>query len=89
MGSVVAVLPVALMRLFPGCEREPRVAADTVAGMVDALDSRWPGMRDRLCDSTPRLRRHINVFVNGERATLQTRLDPGEEVWIMTAISGG
>nr|WP_294502352.1 MoaD/ThiS family protein [uncultured Rhodopila sp.] len=89
MGSVVAVLPPALMRLFPGCEREPLVAADTVAELVDALNERWPGMRDRLCDSTPRLRRHINVFVAGERVGLERRLDPGEEVWIMTAISGG
>ena len=36
---------------------------------IDALDARWPGMRDRLCDSTPAIRRHINVFVDGERAT--------------------
>jgi molybdopterin synthase sulfur carrier subunit len=89
MGSVVAVLPPALMRLFPGCEPETLIAAETVAEAIDALNARWPGMRDRLCDSSPRLRRHINVFVAGERATLQTRLAPGEEVWIMTAISGG
>jgi molybdopterin converting factor small subunit len=46
-------------------------------------------MRDRLCDSRPRIRRHINVFVNGERATLKTPLAPGAEVIVMTAISGG
>ena len=57
--------------------------------MIDRLDARWPGMRDRLCDSTPAIRRHINVFVDGERARLETRLGPGAEVYIMTAISGG
>ena len=46
-------------------------------------------MRDRLCDSRPRIRRHINVFVEAERATLATILTPGEEVIVMTAISGG
>jgi sulfur-carrier protein len=46
-------------------------------------------MWDRLCDSTPRVRRHINIFVEGERATLETPLSPGAEVFIMTAISGG
>ena len=56
---------------------------------MDALESRWPGMRDRLCDSTPGIRRHINVFVDGERATLATDLAPGTEVWVLTAISGG
>ena len=87
--SVVAVLPAALMRLFPGCERQLAVAAATVGEMVDALDVRWPGMRDRLCDSRPRVRAHINIFVDGERATLETPLRPGAEVFVMTAISGG
>lgn len=86
---VTVVLPAALMRLFPGCEREPSVLAATVAEMVDALDARWPGMRDRLCDSRPAVRPHINIFAGGERATLQTRLRPGAEVFVMTAISGG
>jgi len=89
VAPVMVVLPLALMRLFPGCEREPHVSAATVGEMLDALNERWPGMRDRLCDSTPRLRRHINIFVGGERATLETRLPPGTEVYIMTAISGG
>ena len=89
MDSVVVVLPPALLRLFPGCERDVSVSAGTVREMVDALDARWPGMRDRICDSTPRVRRHINIFVEGERATLETRLLPGTEVFVMTAISGG
>ena len=46
-------------------------------------------MRDRLCDSMPGIRRHINIFVEGERATLETRLTPGAEVFVLTAISGG
>ncbi len=88
-GSVRVVLPTALMRLFPGCDREVFVDAETVDAIVAALDRRWPGMRDRLCDSSPRIRRHINIFVDGERATLQTPLPPGSEVFVMTAISGG
>ncbi len=83
------VLPASLLRLFPGCEANPTVEAATVGELVDALNVRWPGMRDRLCDSTPRIRRHINVFVDGERATLATMLPDGAEVLILTAISGG
>ncbi|MBV9785871.1 MAG: MoaD/ThiS family protein [Acidisphaera sp.] len=86
---VQVTLPTALMALFPDCERHPSVAAASVGEMVDALDARWPGMRDRLCDSTPRIRRHVNIFVGGERATLETPLAPGEAVLVMTAISGG
>lgn len=83
------VLPAALVNLFPGSERQVTVAATTVAGAIDALEARWPGMRDRLCDSRPSIRRHINVFVGGERATLDTALAPGTEMIVMTAISGG
>jgi sulfur-carrier protein len=82
-------LPPALLPLFPGCERHVVVAAGTVDEVLHVLNARWPGIRDRLCDSTPRIRRHINVFVDGERATLGTRLHDGAEVFIMTAISGG
>ena len=89
MTGVVVVLPTALLRLFPGCEREPVVSATTVDEMIDALDALWPGMRDRLCDTTPKIRRHINIFVEGQRAMLHTRIAPGTEVFVMTAISGG
>ena len=86
---VVVTLPAALVNLFPGSVRRVEVSATTVGDVIDALDSRWPGMRDRICDSTPGIRRHINVFVEGERASLQTRLAPGAEMMVMTAISGG
>jgi sulfur-carrier protein len=86
---VLVVLPRILVNLFPGSEREVEVSAASVREAIDALNTRWPGMRDRLCDSRPAIRRHINVFVDGDKATLDTPLEPGTEVIIMTAISGG
>lgn len=86
---VVVTLPPALLNLFPGAVRRLEVPASTVGEAIDALDARWPGMRDRLCDSRPSIRRHINVFVEARRATLETPLAPGTEMVIMTAISGG
>jgi sulfur-carrier protein len=86
---VMVRLPAALVALFPGAERVIALPAGTVAAMIDALDARWPGMRDRLCDSTPAVRRHINVFVNGKRANLAAFIPPGADVYILTAISGG
>jgi molybdopterin synthase sulfur carrier subunit len=91
--AVTVKLPAALVRLFPSSERCVSVplpaAGRTVGDVIDALDSRWPGMRDRICDTTPCIRRHMNVFVRGERSTLETRLEPGDEVVVLTAISGG
>jgi molybdopterin converting factor small subunit len=86
---VLVVLPAILVRLFPGAVREVALSASTVRDAIDALDARWPGMRDRVCDSRPAIRRHINVFVDGNKAKLDTPLAPGTEVIIMTAISGG
>ena len=87
--EVLILLPPVLLPLFPGCPRQIALAAGTVAEAIAALDRRWPGMKDRLCDTRPAVRRHINIFVEGERASLATRLPPGAEMWVMTAISGG
>ncbi|PSJ52119.1 MoaD/ThiS family protein [Kumtagia ephedrae] len=86
---VTVRLPGPLVDLFPGSPRRLEVEARTVGEMIDALNARWPGMRDRLCDTTPAVRRHINIFIGGERARLDTPLRPEAEVFVLTAISGG
>lgn len=86
---VIVKLPPVLVDLFPGSARHVTVSAATVIEMVDELDRRWPGMRDRICDTRPAIRKHMNVFVDGERAGLDTALAPGAEVFVLTAISGG
>jgi molybdopterin synthase sulfur carrier subunit len=87
--KVVVKLPAPLVNLFPGSARQVELSASTVRAAIDALDHRWPGMRDRICDSRPAIRRHINIFVDGERAALESPLAPGAQVIIMTAIVGG
>lgn len=91
MGSppVTVVLAPALRQLFPEAGFEERVEAATVAAMLDALDARFPGMGDRLRDSSPAVRRNINIFVEGRRAELDAPLAPGSTVYVLTAISGG
>jgi len=87
--AVVVTLPGVLRRLFPGSVRRVELRAATVAEAIDDLDARWPGMRDRICDSTPAIRRHMNVFVDGERAALDAPLREGSAVVVLTAVSGG
>lgn len=87
--KVQVTLAPALVKLFPGSTAQVALSAATVAELIDGLESRWPGMADRLRDSRPRIRRHINIFVEGRRATLETKLAPGAEVFVLTAISGG
>ncbi len=86
---VLVVLPAVLTALFPCCPREIELRAATVGEAIAALEARIPGLGDRICDSTPAIRRHMRVFAGGVRADLATRLAPGTEVLVMTAISGG
>ena len=78
-----------LVDLFPGSQRRVEMQAATVAQVIDELDRRWPGMGDRIRDTRPAIRKHINVFVDGRRSKLDTELPQGAEIFIITAISGG
>ncbi|MDB5508898.1 MAG: molybdopterin synthase sulfur carrier subunit [Hyphomicrobiales bacterium] len=82
-------LPPLLLHMFPTAPSRLSLEASDVASMIDALDQRWPGMADCIRDSRPAIRRHINVFVDGQRAKLETPLRSGTDVFILTAISGG
>jgi molybdopterin synthase sulfur carrier subunit len=82
-------LPATLPPLFPELPRQLAVDAATVAEAIERLDERWPGLRDRLCEPGPVLRRHINVYVDRERAQLDTALDARSRVDVIAAISGG
>ncbi|HVM16991.1 MAG TPA: MoaD/ThiS family protein [Gaiellaceae bacterium] len=82
-------LPSTLPPLFPGLPRRVEVEAATVDEALARLEDRWPGLRDRLCEPGPALRRHIHVYVEGERGDLATPLEPRSRVQVITAISGG
>ena len=82
-------LPSTLPPLFPGLPRHLEIDAETVDGAIGRLDESWPGMRDRLCEPGPALRQHIHVYVDQERASLDTRIDARSRLDVITAISGG
>ena len=82
-------LPPTLPTLFRDLPRHLEVDAATVDEAITQLDERWPGLRDRLCEPGPALRRHINVYVDQERASLETPLDARSRVDVIAAISGG
>jgi molybdopterin converting factor small subunit len=82
-------LPSTLPPLFRDLPRRVELDAATVDEAIERLDERWPGLRDRLCEPGPVLRRHINVYVDRERAGLDTVLDARSRVDVIAAISGG
>ena len=67
--------------------------AGSLAQCIEALDSSYPGLKERLCDESGELRRFVNIYVNGEDVRflsgLQTALKSGDEVSIVPAVAGG
>jgi len=82
-------LPSSLAPLFAGLPRHLKVEAGTVDEALDRLEEQWPGFRDRLCEPGPELRRHIHVYVDRQRAGLDTALETRSRVDVIAAISGG
>jgi sulfur-carrier protein len=82
-------LPSTLGPLFPGLPRQLDVQAADVRQLIDHLEREWPGIHDRLCEPGPALRPHIHVYVNRERAKLDTPLAEQSRVDVIAAISGG
>lgn len=83
------LLPSSLLALFPGVAKRNDVAGTTVGELIAGLDAVVPGMRDRLVEAGPRLRPHINVFVDGQPADLATAVAAGSVVHVLPAVSGG
>jgi sulfur-carrier protein len=82
-------LPGTLRPLFPGLPRSVEVEAATVLAAIDSLETQWPGLRDRIVEEGPALRRHLHVYVDGERAGLDTPVEDRSRLDVIAAISGG
>lgn len=65
-------------------------SGSTLAELLLDLDQQFPGIRFRMIDEQERVRRHIRIFVSGISVnTLSQTLEPGDEVIIIQALSGG
>jgi molybdopterin converting factor small subunit len=83
------ILPRSLVALFPGAEQRTVVPGSTVLDIVEELELRVPGVRDRLLEPGPAIRAHLHLFVDGERAGLATPVGPASVVHVIAAVSGG
>ena len=81
----------ALRRFFPTLQDTPAEAC-TLTQVLDEMDEHYPGVKTYLLDEQGRLRRHVNIFVDGnmivDRDTSAMRYE-GSEVYIIQALSGG
>ena len=69
------------------------VQAPTIGEAIAELQSRYPGIKERLVDDRGEVRRFVNVYVNEEDIRFlenqRTPLRDGDEVSIIPAIAGG
>ena len=81
------------LRRFTGGAEEVGVGGNTIAVVVDDLEHKHPGIKERLCDEQGKVRRFVNIYVNGDDIRflngLDTAVKDGDEVSIVPAIAGG
>ena len=80
------------LRTLTGGNDEVKAEGATVAALIEDLEKRYPGIRDRLLDEKG-VRRFVNIFVADEDIRflegLKTELKGGEQISIVPAIAGG
>ena len=77
------------LRTLAGGRPDHQVPGATVGELLRALEAEQPALRGWILDERGRVRRHINVFVNGERAKQDSPVGPDDRVDVLPAISGG
>jgi sulfur-carrier protein len=81
------------LRKLTNNEELVEVNAGTIGDVIVELQTRYPGIKDRLIDETGSIRRFVNVYVNEEDIRFlqnqQTAIKDGDEISIIPAIAGG
>jgi len=81
------------LRRFTGGAEEVDAAGATVGAVVNDLERQFGGIKERLCDEAGRVRRFVNIYVNGDDirflSNLDTSVKDGDELSIVPAIAGG
>ena len=81
------------LRKFTGGAESVTASGGTVAAVVQDIEGRHPGLKERICDDAGKVRRFVNLYVNGEDirflSSLDTPVKEGDEISIVPAIAGG
>lgn len=81
------------LRKFTNGADEVNAQGNNVKALVEDLEKKFPGIKERLCDETGKIRRFVNVYVNGDDIrflqNLETSLKEGDNISIVPAIAGG
>jgi molybdopterin synthase sulfur carrier subunit len=89
---IQVTIPTPLRTLTQGKDTVEATGA-TLDALISDLESRYPGLKNRVYDDAGQLRRFVNIYVNGEDVRFlqekETPLKETDEVSIVPAIAGG
>ena len=77
------------LKRLAGDRSEHTVEGGSVGDLLLAIERAHPAAQGWILDERGVLRRHINVFVNGERGGQDSHVDAGDRIDVLPAISGG
>ena len=77
------------LKRLAGNRSEHTIEGGSVRELLAELERANPDTRGWILDESGTLRRHINVYVNGERGEQDTRVGDGDRIDVLPAISGG
>ncbi len=77
------------LKRLAGDQAEHDIEGATVIDLLRALEHAHPAADGWILDERGQVRRHINVFVNGELGDEDTAVARGDSVDVLPAISGG
>jgi molybdopterin synthase sulfur carrier subunit len=90
--SIRVRIPTPLRRLTQN-QSDVEACGSTIQELIDDLDSRYSGIKERLLDESGEVRRFVNIYVNEEDIRFlegkQTPLKEGDSISIIPAIAGG
>ncbi len=90
--SVKINIPTPLKKLV---ENQSTISADgeNILEVINDMDRQYPGIKERICDEQDKVRRFVNIYLNGEDIRFmdaeQSKVAPDDEISIIPAIAGG
>jgi molybdopterin synthase sulfur carrier subunit len=90
--AITVRIPTVLRKLTKS-QAEVEAAGNDIMSLIDDLETRYPGLKQRICDDDGKIRRFVNIFINDEDIRFlgneKAKLKDGDIISIVPAVAGG